>query len=70
MFFDFELKSPQGFMISASFARPRAWIFSGVAGKSWLVTLLTVLSVHWAESITAIKHSKGEFRFNVGLGLG
>ena len=70
MFLDFELKSPQGLMISASFFWPNLAIFAGLVGKSSFVTLFTVLSVHCADNITAIKHSKGEPQLRVGLGLG
>lgn len=70
MFFDFELKSPQGRMIWARRFWPNFAIFSGVVGKSCEVTLFTTLSVHWAESITATRHSKGVFHLRVGFGLG
>ncbi len=59
-------------MIFASLAWPRAAIFPGVLAiaKRSLVMRLTTMSVHCAESITAIKASKGLFHLRVGLGFG
>ena len=72
MAFDFALKRPHVFMISASFFWPSLSIPLGVFAflKSSLVTRFTLMSVHCAERITAINASNGVFQFRVGFGFG
>ena len=59
MCFPFMRKKPQEWIRSMSLSSSRAIICSGVLAtlNSSAVTLFTCLSVHWAESMTAIKSS-------------
>jgi len=70
--FDFALNSPHGLMISDNLFCPMLRIVAGVLAflNRTAVTLFTLISVHCAESITAINASKGVFQSRVGCGSG
>lgn len=61
IFFDLLFESPQGRIISRTLSTPKDNIFSGLSAslKSSGVTSFTRLSVHCADSRTAIKKVKG-----------